>query len=105
VAPESFVHPAKDLSSAMPRGVQKWVRGRVVSRPWLEHRDRCNGCRACERDCPVHAITMEGGRPVYDYNSCIRCYCCQEMCPNRAVGLKRPWFVRALVARGGSEHA
>jgi uncharacterized protein (DUF362 family)/ferredoxin len=105
VAPPAFAHPSKDIARNMPPALQKWVRGRVVSRPWLEHPDRCNGCRTCERDCPVHAITMTGGKPVYDYNACIRCYCCQEVCPNRAVGLKRPWFVRALVSRGGSEHA
>jgi uncharacterized protein (DUF362 family)/ferredoxin len=105
VAPDSFAHPARDVSRSMPPGLQKWVRARVVSRPWLEHPDRCTGCRACERDCPVHAIRMVEGLPSYDYEACIRCYCCQEMCPSRAVGLKRPWFVRALVARGGSEHA
>jgi formate hydrogenlyase subunit 6/NADH:ubiquinone oxidoreductase subunit I len=48
---------------------------------------------------------MVDGKPVYDYTDCIRCYCCQELCPKHAVGLKRPWFVRALVVRGGSERA
>ncbi len=100
-----FAHPATDLARKLPPGLAKWARARVVSRPWLEDPSRCNGCRTCERDCPVHAIKMADGKPVYDYNACIRCYCCQELCPNRAVGLKRPWFVRALVVRGGSERA
>ena len=100
-----FAHPASDLARKFPPAIAKWVRARIVSRPWLETPDRCNGCRTCERDCPVQAITMAGGKPVYDYNACIRCYCCQELCPNHAVGLKRPWFVRALVVRGGSESA
>jgi uncharacterized protein (DUF362 family)/ferredoxin len=105
VAPQSFAHPAKDPSRMVPRALQKWVRGRVVSKPWLEYAERCNGCATCRDDCPVKAIKMVGGKPQYDYSACIRCYCCQEVCPNKAVGLKRPWFVRALVSRGGSKHA
>ena len=27
--------------------------------------------------------------PVYDYRKCIRCYCCQEMCPEKAIIVKR----------------
>lgn len=102
---QGFAHPAKDVARNMPPAIQKWVRARVVSRPWLESPDRCNGCRTCEKECPVHAITMVDGKPVYDYTDCIRCYCCQELCPKHAVGLKQPWFVRNLVVRGGSERA
>ena len=105
IAVEGFAHPAKDVARNMPPAIQKWVRARVVSRPWLEHPDRCNGCRTCEKECPVHAIKMVDGKPVYDYTDCIRCYCCQELCPKHAVGLKQPWFVRSLVVRGGSERA
>jgi ferredoxin len=105
LAPADFAHPAGDPARWLPPALGKWVRARVVSRPWLERPDRCNGCRTCERECPVRAITMSGGKPEYDYEACIRCYCCQELCPKHAVGLKRPWFVRALVVRGGSERA
>lgn len=105
VAPKTFAHPAKDVARKVPRALQRWLRARVVSQPYLEHPDCCNGCRTCERDCPVHAIKMSGGKPTYDYTACIRCYCCQELCPSHAVGLKTPWFVRTLVTRGGSERA
>ncbi|HPQ55364.1 MAG TPA: 4Fe-4S binding protein [Spirochaetota bacterium] len=26
---------------------------------------------------------------MYDYQKCIRCYCCMEICPEAAIGLKR----------------
>jgi formate hydrogenlyase subunit 6/NADH:ubiquinone oxidoreductase subunit I len=44
-------------------------------------------------------------RPDFDYDKCIRCYCCQELCPERAIGLKTPWVTRSLVRRGGSKLA
>jgi uncharacterized protein (DUF362 family)/Pyruvate/2-oxoacid:ferredoxin oxidoreductase delta subunit len=100
-----FQHPSRDLARNMPPAIGKWVRARIVSRPWLEQPEICNGCRTCERDCPVDAITMVDGKPTYDYSKCIRCYCCQELCPTHAVGLKQPWLVRTFVVRGGSERA
>jgi uncharacterized protein (DUF362 family)/ferredoxin-like protein FixX len=100
-----FKHPSADIARNMPPAIGKWVRARVVSRPWLESPSTCNGCKTCEKECPVDAITMVDGKPTYDYTKCIRCYCCQELCPTHAVGLKQPWFVRTLVVRGGSERA
>lgn len=44
-------------------------------------------------------------RPRFDYDACIRCYCCQEMCPPQAIGLRRPWLVRTLVARDRARKA
>jgi formate hydrogenlyase subunit 6/NADH:ubiquinone oxidoreductase subunit I len=32
---------------------------------------------------------MKREAPVYDYKKCIRCYCCQEMCPEKAIIVKR----------------
>ena len=34
--------------------------------------------------------------PVYDYDACIRCYCCQEMCPERAIDIKVPPLGRLI---------
>jgi formate hydrogenlyase subunit 6/NADH:ubiquinone oxidoreductase subunit I len=28
--------------------------------------------------------------PRYDYKKCIRCYCCQEMCPAKAITVWQP---------------
>ncbi len=29
-----------------------------------------------------------------DYNRCIRCFCCQEICPEGAVNIRTGWFIR-----------
>ncbi len=37
--------------------------------------------------------------PAFDHATCIRCYCCQELCPPQVIGLKvPPW--RGCMARG-----
>ncbi|MCL5236532.1 MAG: DUF362 domain-containing protein [Nitrospirae bacterium] len=49
----------------------------------------CAGCGICKKSCPASAITLREGSAVIDYNKCIRCYCCHEMCNNRAVDFHR----------------
>lgn len=34
--------------------------------------------------------------PVHDYSRCIRCYCCQEMCPDHAIFVKTPLLGRLV---------
>ncbi len=32
--------------------------------------------------------------PFFDHKKCIRCYCCQELCPSNAIELKTPFLGR-----------
>ncbi len=61
--------------------------------------DICVGCGECAANCPAQVITMkadENGRrhPHVDYEHCIRCYCCQELCPRNAVSIRQPLAFR-----------
>jgi Fe-S-cluster-containing hydrogenase component 2 len=44
--------------------------------------------------CPPQAISLSDKKVEIDYHRCIRCYCCQEVCPEGAVRLQEGWVRR-----------
>lgn len=84
-----FAHPAADPTAKMPWRLARWARRVLVARPWLECPAECTACGTCAKECPVDAIEMRDRRPSFDYDRCIRCYCCQELCPRHIIGLRR----------------
>ena len=64
--------------------------------------ERCTKCGTCVAVCPVDPKAVdwvEGDKtrpPAHDYDRCIRCYCCQEMCPERAIEVKTPPLGRLI---------
>lgn len=51
--------------------------------------EACTGCGICVKSCPVSAIVLKDKIAVIDYDKCIRCYCCHEMCPHHSVELSK----------------
>ena len=41
-------------------------------------------------------MTGPNGTAKIHPRSCIRCYCCHELCPHKAVELKRSWLGKLL---------
>lgn len=54
----------------------------------------CVGCGVCARSCPAKAISLRDKRAYIDKKSCIRCFCCQELCPRGAMYAHRPFTAR-----------
>ena len=51
--------------------------------------DNCTLCRKCVATCPVKALSVKNDKIVLNKKVCIGCLCCDEMCPNAAVDIKR----------------
>ncbi len=47
--------------------------------------ETCNGCTLCARICPIGAIAMENGKPVWVKKHCTQCLGCINRCPKRAI--------------------
>ncbi|MGM0396743.1 MAG: EFR1 family ferrodoxin [Bacillota bacterium] len=47
--------------------------------------DECTGCNLCEEICPVNAIKMKNGRPVWVKEQCVHCLACIHRCPVQAI--------------------
>ena len=67
-----------------PKMLQGLIRKHVVQRP-VPDDSRCTLCGECEKFCPAHAISRQGKSLRFDYDRCIRCYCCVEICPYGAL--------------------
>lgn len=49
--------------------------------------NNCNGCKTCERVCPVDNIKVDK-KPIFN-NNCQHCLSCIHNCPKRAISIKK----------------
>ena len=47
--------------------------------------DSCVNCGACAAECPVNAIDIKDGKPVWVKNKCAMCLGCLHKCPAFAI--------------------
>ena len=67
-----------------PQRFHRLMRKHLVQRP-VADAGTCRLCGECWRVCPAKAITPYARMIGFDYDRCIRCYCCVEMCPHGAL--------------------
>lgn len=59
--------------------------------------EKCVGCGDCIGHCPPKAIILnDNNKPQVDLQACIRCFCCQELCSQKAVNISKPLIGRFL---------
>ena len=81
--PDLPIKQAQGAAAATFPGQRLWRRF-FVKRPKIS-RSRCHLCRVCVQHCPAQVMKLVDAKIVIDYKRCIRCYCCQELCPYGAI--------------------
>jgi len=80
--------PPQDSLHLLPSFLDGFGKSFLVSRP-VPVRGACRGCGKCAFVCPAGAVRVDARGPVFDYHKCIRCFCCQEMCPHNAIRFRK----------------
>jgi len=83
--------------------------GRIVKffepKPIIDAK-KCVSCSECVTSCPVHTISLEvaenGNKKrkktvKIHYDKCIKCFCCQELCPYGAVRIRKNPLLKLFV--------
>lgn len=91
----------RPLDVYRPRGIRRFLNNRLIPKPVIV-KEKCLSCGECVALCPTKPKSVNWETvdrtvpPVHNYGTCIRCYCCQEICPEGAIILKRPLFRRLV---------
>lgn len=85
-----FILPVLGSLDMGPKPLHKFIRKHFLQKPVAE-RHLCKLCGECWKYCPAKAITPEDEKIRFDYDRCIRCYCCSEVCPHGALDIVEPF--------------
>ena len=82
-----------DVNFGLQGNPKRYLRNAMTARPVPDHQ-LCKLCNDCVAHCPADAMEIKGNRLTIDYNNCIRCFCCQELCPHGALMTKQGILLR-----------
>ena len=74
----------------LPGFLRKALKNALTSKPIFDE-ELCENCDQCIGACPPKALERKGRALVFDYGKCIRCFCCQEVCPAGAITIEPGW--------------
>ena len=77
--------PAKnsDINFGLPTPVKNLLKNAITAQPGIT--SDCKKCGHCVTHCPPEAMSIDEHGVQIDYGRCIRCFCCQELCPHGAI--------------------
>jgi len=95
---KDFKRMAQDVSQKIPKFLLKWLKSFLSPKPKIID-ELCNRCQDCLENCPVKCVKKNrDGRFSIHYSNCIRCFCCQEFCPQGAITTERHWLAKLFTA-------
>ena len=81
---DNFKFPEITPLTVGPKLLNRMMRKHLLQRPVANTR-LCRMCGECWQYCPSKSISQDGKAIAFDYDACIRCYCCIEICPHGAL--------------------
>ena len=101
---ESFIDTSFEINRTPPMPssggrFRVFLKNRITQRSVID-KAKCTCCGTCITMCSVEPKAVDwykGDRfrpPRHNYGRCIRCYCCQETCPEGAIYLSTPLLGR-----------
>jgi Pyruvate/2-oxoacid:ferredoxin oxidoreductase delta subunit len=75
--------------------IRRFMENHVITKPEIDQ-SACRNCGICVSHCPPGAMAEDSGTIVIDRKKCISCFCCHELCSNRAVRIVQPFFGKFL---------
>ena len=81
---KDFKLPTQSPVTFGPSFLKHLIRKHMVQRP-VVNPAACQKCNHCLTYCPVSAVSEAPEAVAFDLETCIRCYCCVEVCPHAAL--------------------
>ncbi len=88
-----FRQPVISRIERIPPLIHKSLKKLIWIRPRADGA-LCTTCGKCVQNCPVHAMMFRKGVPKINYELCIRCGCCDELCDDRAIFQEMSWLAK-----------
>jgi uncharacterized protein (DUF362 family)/NAD-dependent dihydropyrimidine dehydrogenase PreA subunit len=86
--------PRTDVGFGLPQPLRRLLRNSLSARPEIAR--QCVRCGDCVRHCPPSAMHLDPHGVAIDYQKCIRCFCCQELCSHGAVLTRQGMLLRLV---------
>ena len=84
--------------SRIPPSLKLFSRG-AIGKMFMPHpviTKKCRACGECVASCPQSTIRIVKGRAKINRKNCIKCYCCQELCPFVAIKTYRNPIIKIV---------